>query len=606
MIGARRSSGTISRLKGLAATGAFVLAVSVLTVIQSAQPAAALPAGFSEVQAFGGLANPTAVKFAPDGRVFVAEKRGTVQMFDSLTDTTATQVVDLRTETHSFWDRGFLGLAVDPGFPGRPFIYAMYAFDSQLPGTGTNPGPGAGPMPRWGVAGADSDGCPNPPGATTDGCVVSSKLVKFTLNLANPGTATTTKTDLIHDWCQQFPSHSAGDLVFGNDGALYASGGDGASFDFVDYGQTGYPAKNPCNDPGGITAPTAEGGALRSQDLRTTGDPTSLSGTVIRINPDTGAAAAGNPNIGAADPNAQRIVAYGLRNPFRMGMRPGTNELWISDVGWATTEELNRLVNPTGGMTNFGWPCYEGPVRNTEYDNTNLNICEGLYAANVDTKPYISYPHGGRMNAADNCATANGASASGVTFAKTTGSPYPAEYNGAAFFADYARDCIFVMTLGADGQPSVASARPFVSPARAVVDVEMSPAGELFYVDFTGSIRRIAYAGGTPPPPPPPPPPGGCATGQYTATYFANTTLTGTPAATSCEAGPMLNKDWALAAPATGIPADNWSARFAGSIDFPTAATYTFTAQADDGIRVYIDDTVLIDQWRDQEATFTA
>jgi glucose/arabinose dehydrogenase len=42
---------------------------------------------------------------------------------------------------------------------------------------------------------------------------------------------------LVHDWFQQFPSHSVGSLVFGPDGALYATGGDGASWQFVDYGQ---------------------------------------------------------------------------------------------------------------------------------------------------------------------------------------------------------------------------------------------------------------------------------------------------------------------------------------------------------------------------------
>ena len=48
-------------------------------------------------------------------------------------------------------------------------------------------------------------------------------------------------TPLITDWCQQYPSHSVGDLGFGADGALYVSGGDGASFDFVDWGQDGQP-----------------------------------------------------------------------------------------------------------------------------------------------------------------------------------------------------------------------------------------------------------------------------------------------------------------------------------------------------------------------------
>ena len=62
------------------------------------------------------------MRFAPDGRVFVASKSGIVNVFDDLTDTTPTQFADLRTRVHDFWDRGLLGLALDPGFTsGRPY-----------------------------------------------------------------------------------------------------------------------------------------------------------------------------------------------------------------------------------------------------------------------------------------------------------------------------------------------------------------------------------------------------------------------------------------------------------------------------------------------------
>ena len=44
-----------------------------------------------------------------------------------------------------------------------------------------------------------------------------------------------------------------------------------------------------------MTLPSAQGGSLRSQDIRTAGDPTGLDGTIIRIDPMTGLAAAGNP-----------------------------------------------------------------------------------------------------------------------------------------------------------------------------------------------------------------------------------------------------------------------------------------------------------------------
>jgi hypothetical protein len=47
-----------------------------------------LPSGFSEKTVFTGLSQPTAGRFSPDGRVFVAEKSGVIKEFDSLTDTT--------------------------------------------------------------------------------------------------------------------------------------------------------------------------------------------------------------------------------------------------------------------------------------------------------------------------------------------------------------------------------------------------------------------------------------------------------------------------------------------------------------------------------------
>ena len=112
---------------------------------------------------------------------------------------------------HDYWDRGLLGLALDPQFSsGRPYVYVLYAY---------NKAPGSDQVPRW------PDACPDPPGGTTDGCVVHRPP------LAPSGGF---EEVLIEDWCQQYPSHSIGSLAFGQDGALYVSGGDGASFDFTD------------------------------------------------------------------------------------------------------------------------------------------------------------------------------------------------------------------------------------------------------------------------------------------------------------------------------------------------------------------------------------
>ena len=85
------------------------------------------PAGFQEVIVWGGLNGPTAMRFAPDGHVFVAEKGGIIKVFDNTSDPTPTLFADLRPQVYDLWDRGLLGLAIDPAFPAEPYIYVLYS-----------------------------------------------------------------------------------------------------------------------------------------------------------------------------------------------------------------------------------------------------------------------------------------------------------------------------------------------------------------------------------------------------------------------------------------------------------------------------------------------
>jgi len=458
---------------------------------------ATLPDGFSESVVFSGLSNPTVVRFSPDGRVFVAEKSGLIKVFPSLSDTTPTIFHDLRKNVHNFWDRGLLGLELHPNFPTVPYVYVLYTYDKD---------PNNAQFPRWGSPSNNytSEGCPDPPGATTDGCVVSGRLSRLK---ATSGSNVSDRSEvvLLEGWNMQYPSHSVGTVQFGPDGALYASGGEGAGFGFADYGQKGIPV-NPLGDPpagigGTQTKETSEGGATRAQSLRRISGPALLSGTVIRVDPATGEGLSNNPLHASDDANARRIVGYGFRNPFRFTIRPGTTELWVGDVGWNSWEEINRITNPlASSVRNFGWPCYEGVNRQNGYDTLNLNICETLYAqAGGHSAPYFTYEHGEPVVAGETCPSNGSSSITGLAFGQ--GSTFPAAYQSALFFADYSRNCIWTMFAGANGLPDPATRAQFVAGAASPVHLQIGPGGDLFYVDLVGgTIRRIHFTSGNQPP----------------------------------------------------------------------------------------------------------
>jgi len=87
----------------------------------------------------------------------------------------------------------------------------------------------------------------------------------------------------------------------------------------------------------------------------------------------------------------------------------------------------------------------------------------------------------------------------------------------------------------------------------------------------------------------------------YRAEYYNNISLSGYPALVRCEGWP-ISADWGSGSPASNIQVDNFSARWKGTAYFD-AGMYEFMARVDDGIRVWLDSTLIIDSWRDQGAT---
>jgi glucose/arabinose dehydrogenase len=419
----------------------------------SHRAAPTVPPGFQDSVAISGLDLPTVVQFAPDGRVFVGQKGGVVLEFDSLGDPTPTVVTDLSTNVYDFNDRGLLGMALDPDFLTNPYLYVLYTLDAPI---GQQP-------PVYG------DTC----GGSY--CVAGARASRILVDASNHGGP---EQVLVEDWCQQYDSHSIGTLAFGPEGALYVGGGDGASYIEVDYGQNG----NPCADP------NKEGGALRSQDIVHRADPTGMNGAILRLDPATGDAWPGNPLIGNSDPTDDRIIAEGLRNPFRFAVKPNSDRVWLGDVGWNSWEEIDFIGSAGDSkVENFGWPCYEGRFKQSGYQGANLPVCNRLYSHNtLVTRPYVAMSHG-----SSGCNGSNVYSSVGFY----TGDTFPTEYAGAFFFGDVVRGCLWTMFAKSDGDPDPTTLFTFGSGIYPV-DVKTGSNGDLFYVDiYGGSIHEISYTG---------------------------------------------------------------------------------------------------------------
>jgi hypothetical protein len=90
----------------------------------------------------------------------------------------------------------------------------------------------------------------------------------------------------------------------------------------------------------------------------------------------------------------------------------------------------------------------------------------------------------------------------------------------------------------------------------------------------------------------------------WRVSYWNNTTLSGDPVVQTTEEN--LDWDWGVGSPHANVNADRFSARWTRYIDVPAGA-YRFTASSDDGIRIRVDNHLIIDQWHDHPVqTFTA
>ena len=101
----------------------FIAMVFLLFGLSFSASAATLPPGFVETTVASGIASPTAMAIAPDGRIFVCSQTGALRVIKNGV-LLATPFVNLSVD--SVGERGLLGVAFDPNFNLNHFIYLYY------------------------------------------------------------------------------------------------------------------------------------------------------------------------------------------------------------------------------------------------------------------------------------------------------------------------------------------------------------------------------------------------------------------------------------------------------------------------------------------------
>jgi glucose/arabinose dehydrogenase len=272
-------------------------AAFLLVLLATPAGAAIVPTSFVDEIVTTGFDLPRAFAFLPDGRALVLEQHtGDIRMVVGGHIASTDPITTLAGLDASGSEAGAQGIAIDPQWPARPYVYVFYgAFTNRhvlvrLTGSG---------------------GLTNPTGES--------------LTLSTPMT-------LIGDIVNGAPNHNAGCLRFGADGYLYVSlGEDGSDCEAQD------------------------STSLRGQILRLRTDALPAGNFGGAQVPRGLLLTASNP-LSTPDSNAMLVWAYGLRNPWTFDIDRTTGKLYVADVGETSEEEIDEVV----AGANYGWPYREG------------------------------------------------------------------------------------------------------------------------------------------------------------------------------------------------------------------------------------------------------
>jgi glucose/arabinose dehydrogenase len=384
------------------------------------------------------IGGPTAIAFAPDGRLLITTQGGQLRVYQN-GNLLATPALDLSSRVCSNSERGLLGVAVDPDFTNNNFIYLYYTFNK-------------------------SSTCPT--GQPTNALNPVNRVARFILgsnNIVIPGS----EIVLVDNILSPNGNHNGGDLQFGKDGFLYIGVGDGGADYAGDSGSAG------ANDA------ARDRHVLLGKVLRITRD-----GNIPSTNPFQGANSARCNTAGMtmAGNWCQETFAWGLRNPFRLAFDPNAagTRFFINDVGQGAWEEIDE----GSPGADYGWNIREGPCVNGSTTNC------GPQPAGL-TNPIFAYQHTGDCGASG----VAGNSITGGAFVPR--GVWPPQFEGAYLFGEFVCGKIFQLSPNGAGSFTASEFATGLGSSSAVTMIfgPHQNTQALYYTTFAGGgqVRRISF-----------------------------------------------------------------------------------------------------------------
>ena len=411
-----------------------------------------------------GLQDPMEFAVHSSGKVFIAERKGALKLYDPDTKkTTVVKQFDVSTRgtkkrKSNNRESGLLGIALDPAFDTNNWIYVYYSPDAQDYHV----------LSRFDY---------------TKGKLTKEKQVlKVPRHVGN-------------DVC-----HEAGCIEFGPDGLLYLSTGDNTN-PFVSNGYS------PADEREDRAWADAQRTAANTNDLR---------GKILRIKPtiDGGYTIPENNlfKVGT-EKTKPEIYIMGCRNPYRMSIDPKTNYLYWGKVGPDAKDNSDRgpkgydEINQAKQAGNYGWPYFSGdnqPYAKYDFADNEIGALQDA------SKPINNSPNNTGLDILPPAQPAfqtlpRGCNAAGQVYYADmypeSKDKFPAELDSTLFTYNWNNGKFTAVKISEEGK--VEWSKPIFDKHRLVKpnDIEFAVDGSLYVLEYgnewyngsDGKVKRIAY-----------------------------------------------------------------------------------------------------------------